>query len=240
MTKEMALARADVYRFLSLAFAYPERDNMESLRLLSMDIEEAIDLLPYNIKDEFNSFRSAMEDMDVEALESEYTELFMTRMHCSPIETSYGRKSFNRPGVLGDISGFYKAFGFTLSDKAGVTHDHIAVELEFMSFLSLKEAYAIEQGMDENLDICVSAKKKFLDEHIGMWAGAFTKNLDMRTNEEFYRRLALLTSRFVDEELRYHGIIIDVEGVEELPKEEETMVCPAAKGRIDESHLPIQ
>lgn len=240
MTRETALARADIYRFLSLAFAYPERDHMESLRDLSMDIEEAIDLLPYDIKDDFMSLRSAIKDMDIDALEPEYTEMFMTRMHCSPVEASYGMKGFNRPNILGDISGFYKAFGFSLSDKAGLTHDHIAVELEFMSFLALKEAYAIEQGMDENLDICVSAKKKFLDEHLGMWAGTFTKNLEMRTNEEFYRRLALMASRFVDEELRCHGIFIDAEGVEELPKEEAAMVCPAAKGRMDEGHLPIQ
>lgn len=101
-----------------------------------------------------------------------------------------------------------------------------------MSILSLKEAYAIEQGKEEDLDISISAERKFLSEHLGVWSGIFCKNLDDRTTKDYYRALSVLTKRFMESELRSQGIVIDIEGIRELPREEGSMTCPMAlKGR---------
>ncbi|MBI5185939.1 MAG: molecular chaperone TorD family protein [Nitrospinae bacterium] len=226
--KDIALAKADLYRFLSTAFEYLDREKMESLDFLAGDIEAVLDLLPYDIKKEYSEFQGAINSADVEPLKFEYSELFLTRMICTPYENGYGGLRFDKVNILADISGFYKAFGFTLSDKAAVMPDHIAVEMEFLSSLALKEAYAIDQGMDENLDICVTARKKFLAEHIGPWAGVFCRNLEERTTFDFYKKLALLTAKAIDEELKSYGIVVEVEGVKELPKEpEEAITCPS-------------
>lgn len=228
ITKEKVLAKTDIYRFLSLAFTFPDSDMARSLRDLADDMEEVVNLLPYDIRAEFRSFRKAIEGIDIEELKPEYTELFLTRMICPPYETSYGRKNFNKPNIIADISGFYRAFGFSLSENANVMHDNISVELEFLGILALKEAYAIEKGMEENLDICLSAEKKFLSEHLGTWAELFCRNLGNRTTEDYYRALSVLTERFMECELRSQGIVIDIEGIRELPKEDETMTCPMA------------
>lgn len=228
ITKEKILAKTDIYRFLSLAFAFPDGDMTESLHSLADDIEEAVNLLPYDIRAEFLSFRKTIEGIDIEDLKLEYTELFLTRMICPPYETSYGRKNFNKPNIISDISGFYRAFGFSLSENANVMHDNISVELEFLGLLALKEAYAIEKGMEENLDICLSAEKKFLSEHLGVWAELFCKNIGNRTTEDYYRDLSVFTERFMESELRSQGIVIDIEGIRELPKEDEAMTCPMA------------
>ena len=238
--KEMALARADVYSLLSMAFVYPGKEEMESLQELAADVESSIDLLPYDIKEEYRAFSSNIAKANVEALKPEYTELFLTRMFCPPTETVYGKHSFNTPNILGDIGGFYKAFGFTLSDKAMVAHDNIAVELEFMSFLELKIAYALEQGMEENLDICQSAKKTFLAEHIGRWTGLFGENLKIRSSEEFYKSLGQLIAKFFDAELEFNGIKVDIEGIQELPGETGHIECPQESGQQpEEAPLPI-
>lgn len=237
ITKEKALVKADIYRLLSLAFTFPDKDMMEFLHALATDIEEVVKLPPYDIKDEFFVFQKPFEGLDIEALKPEYTELFLTRMICPPYETSYGRNNFNRPNIIADISGFYRAFGFSLSENAGVMHDNIAVEFEFMGLLSLKEAYAIEKGMEENLDISLSAEKKFLSEHLGVWVGLFCKNLGNRTTKDYYRSLSVMIERFMDCELRSHGIVIDIEGISELPKEDGTMTCPMdlKAGNVEES-----
>lgn len=238
--KEMALARADVYRLLSTAFVYPSKEGIESLRELAADVEDSINLLPYDIKEEYQTFSSNVAKADAQALEPEYTELFLTRMFCPPTETIYGKSSFNTPNILGDISGYYKAFGFTLSDTAHVPHDHIGVELEFMSFLELKIAYALEQENEENLDICNTAKRRFLAEHIGRWTWLFGVNLTDRSKEEYFKSLGQLISKFFDAELEFNGIKVDIEGIEQLPQVDPEIVCPQASGETpEENPLPM-
>ncbi|MDE2260601.1 MAG: molecular chaperone TorD family protein [Betaproteobacteria bacterium] len=238
--KEMALARADVYELFSTAFVYPGKEEVESLQELAADVGDSIGLLPYDIKEEYQAFSRSIANADVEALKPEYTELFLTRMFCPPTETIYGKNSFNTPNILGDISGFYKAFGFKLSDKATVSHDNIAVELEFMSFLELKIAYALEQEMEENLDICLTAKKRFLAEHIGRWIWVFGQNLVTRSNEDYFRCLGQLISKFINAELEFYGIKVDIEGNQEMPQENEPMECPHSSGCTYEKGAPLE
>jgi DMSO reductase family type II enzyme chaperone len=232
--KEMALARADVYRLLSTAFIYPGKEELESLRELAADVEDSINLLPYDIKEEYLAFSRNIAKADAEDLKPEYTELFLTRMFCPPSETVYGKNSFNTPNILGDISGFYKAFGFRLSGKAEVAHDNIAVELEFMSFLELKIAYALEQEMEANLDICQSAKKRFLAEHIGRWIWVFGQNLVARSSEDYFKSLGQLICKFIDAELEFYSIKVDIEGNQEMPQDNSPMECPHASGETHE------
>ena len=164
---ELALARADVYRFLSIAFGYPDKDRLEILHDLASDLDVSVGLLPYDMKEEFAAFAERIPTADLAALQPDFTEMFLTRMFCPCTETTYGKNSFNQPNILGDISGFYKAFGFIMKDDANASYDHITMELEFMSFLELKIAYALDQTMEENIDISLSAEKRFLEQHIG-------------------------------------------------------------------------
>lgn len=239
--KEMALARADVYSLLSTAFVYPGKEEMESLRELAADVEDSINLLSYDIKDEYQAFCRDIAKVDAESLRPEYTELFLTRMFCPPTETVYGKNSFNTPNILGDISGYYKAFGFKLSDRAEVpSHDNVAVELEFMSFLELKIAYALEEENKENLDICLTAKKGFLAEHIGRWLWVFGQNLVTRSKEDCFKSLGQLICKFIDAELAFYSIKVDIEGNQELPQENNPIECPQDSGEAQEEEpMPL-
>lgn len=239
--KEMALARADVYRLLSAAFFYPGKEEMETLRELAADVEDSINLLPYDIKTEYQAFSGDVAKADAEGLRPEYTEMFLTRMFCPPTETVYGKNSFNTPNILGDISGYYKAFGFTLSDKAEVpSHDHVAVELEFMSFLELKIAYALEEDNKENLDICLTAKKGFLAEHIGRWVWVFGQNLITRSSEDYFKSLGQLICKFFDAELAFYNIKVDIEGNQVMQVDNNPIECPQASGATpEEEPMPI-
>jgi DMSO reductase family type II enzyme chaperone len=237
---ELALARADVYRFLSMAFVYPDKDKLTTLHELASDMDSSISLLPYDMKEEYLAFTNLIETVDVTALQPDFTEMFLTRMFCPLTETTYGKNSFNQPNILGDISGFYKAFGFVMNDDAGVAFDHVTVELEFMSFLELKIAYALDQAMEENIDICLSAERRFLEQHIGKWTGVFGENLAARANEAYYRNLGLLLSKFMGSELKFFGIEVDSR-IKELPKSdyEGPVDCPQQTGTEMDEPLPL-
>lgn len=66
--------------------------------------------------------------------------------------------------ILADIAGFYRAFGFT--PLAEEPPDHFSSMLSFVSFLALKQAYALHSGLDEEAAIARDAEKKFLTTHL--------------------------------------------------------------------------
>lgn len=223
-----------------MAFIYPEKEKLAELHELASDLDISLSILPYDMREEFQAFASQIASGEVSALQPDYTEMFLTRMFCPSTETTYGKNSFNQPNILGDISGFYKAFGFVMKDDATYAFDQIFVELEFMSFLELKIAYALDQNLEEEVDICLSAERRFLEQHIGKWTGVFGENLAARANESYYRSLGLLLSKFMGSELKFFGIEVDSR-IKELSKSdyEGPVDCPQNTSSEMDEPLPL-
>jgi len=95
-----------------------------------------------------------------------------------PYETEYGSEAlFQQPQELGDLMGFYSAFGLTLNAAEHERPDHISCECEFLSFLALKEAYALEHNDASMLEGTRAATRLFLRDHLGRFVPAFAKRL---------------------------------------------------------------
>lgn len=115
-----------------------------------------------------------------------------------PYETEYGREEiFQQAHELADIAGFYRAFGLKPAPEDGERPDHIACELEFLAFLSLKEAYAIEKADEEMLEITKAAAKKFLRDHAGAFGRAFAAALEREDPGGPYGASARLCAAFL-------------------------------------------
>src|SRR5262249_19123474 len=102
-----------------------------------------------------------------------------------------------------------RAFGLEVTPDAGERQDHICLELEFMSVLAAKEAFALEHQLDdEALALCADTNRKFLREHLTRWAPAFTRRLARMTGAEgTLGVLANLTRAFVAVECARYGVI---------------------------------
>ena len=113
------------------------------------------------------------------AIESEYIRLFLGSAPCPLHETAYGdgRRMGGRVVELADIAGFYRAFGFALSETTRDLPDHLSAELEFAAALLLKEAYALAEGLDEERDVTRQAGADFLLAHLGRWTGALREGM---------------------------------------------------------------
>ncbi len=71
---------------------------------------------------------------------------------------------FGDPGrILADLTERYGAFGFT--PRAEEADDHLAVECGFVSYLFLKEAYALLRGEEEAAAVTREERTRFLSEH---------------------------------------------------------------------------
>jgi TorA maturation chaperone TorD len=109
---------------------------------------------------------------------------------------------------MADIAGFYRAFGLDLSPHNTDRVDFLSTELEFLSFLSMKEAYAWKHQEDELAEICRDAQRKFLAAHLGRWIGVFVNILSQSTTNPFYVNAGFLAERAVECEARRYTIEI--------------------------------
>ncbi|HVS09535.1 MAG TPA: molecular chaperone TorD family protein [Planctomycetota bacterium] len=86
---------------------------------------------------------------------------------------------------ISDIAELYRAFGLERigSDQRA---DHLSVELAFMHFLCVKEAYAEENALADLASICRDAERGFLGEHLARWAPSFCAQI-ARAGERGFR-----------------------------------------------------
>lgn len=88
---------------------------------------------------------------------------------------------------LGAAAGFYEAL------------DHVAVELEFMHFLSTRQIHALVQAGDAE-DLC-RRQRIFIEKHLAAWVPEFTRRIEAHAQTRFYRNLAVVTRLFITSDL---------------------------------------
>lgn len=182
------IRRAQVYRFLSGAFLYPSENWLEDAPLLAAILADL----------EFNQAELPVQSIPLPDLQTAYRRAFgVTGSLC--YETEYGLPhEFRQSQEMADLNGFYRAFGFSIGGPVRERPDHLAVELEFMYVLALKEAFAAEQAMMEQVEICRQAQRKFLQEHLSRWLDWFAQSLALNAGGEgVYPALARFAAAFV-------------------------------------------
>lgn len=228
----MLQARSQAYSFLALAFLYPDSARLAALRqqynLLALNPETLADAPSEKLVSEL---QPAIAALTAASLESAYTQCFghAVSKDCPPYEAEYGQAHiFQKAHTLADVAGFYRAFGLDLAADSHERADHVSVELEFMHFLCLKEAYALRQGHpEEQLVLCRKAQRKFLQNHLCRWAFGFARRLRAKAGRTLYRQLSQLLASFLAAELQALGLqpaevagpdMIE-EGAQALPEE---------------------
>jgi TorA maturation chaperone TorD len=142
-------------------------------------------------------------------LQAEHRRVFsnVITLDCPPYETLFGNDHvFAQSHVMGDIAGFYKAFGVELSKDIHERLDHLSVEFEFMHFLAYKESYSRCHDSAEKTQIVVDAQKKFVKNHIGRWVPLFCRMLIKKADSGLFKHVADMTSDWMDFEAAFLGV----------------------------------
>lgn len=206
--KDNLLIEGQIFGLLSRAFDYPDSAIKEDLNSGNFvrQISRALQNLPRG--QELEKFAANLNKSISElpekspGLDEEYTYLFLRNVPVPPNENRYSEEGQGLSlSTLSELASFYAAFGLKVGEKAGELADHITVEMEFLSTLYLKEAYALEKGWGEKADICRDARRKFLKEHIGRWISAFNEALHKQARLSFYPSLADFTQALISLEI---------------------------------------
>lgn len=203
-----ALFRSAMYELLMLAFAYPTEESRERLAGLVEDMDEVETPGREAYLDEARRAVNALLDTPLGALGAAHNHLFEQSSVCSPFETEYEADPFAKGRQLADIAGFYNAFGMTISAERPTMTDFLGTELEFMSLLSRKEAYASIRNWKRRREVTLDAERSFLRDHLGRWERVICKEIvdhtdqDTGPGEDAYGLVARLTTRFVGDDVR--------------------------------------
>jgi len=228
---EMALSRSKLYLLLSWSYLYPEDDEfleylqsgefVEDGRTALSSLKKTVNGTGGEIAEEnLESLNNYFDEIDewlsseginwnIQDLRDDHRRVFsnVISLDCPPYETLFGNDHiFGQSYVMGDIAGFYNAFGLQLSQDIHERLDHLSVELEFLHFLAYKESYALCHDSQEKLQTVVDAEKKFVKEHVGRWVPLFSGMLKKKADFGFYRMLADLTSALVAFEIAFLGV----------------------------------
>jgi len=228
---ERALGRSKLYLLISWSLLYPEDDEFLDYLQSGEFVEDgraAIEGLSAALSGQGNEKANAklaalLKQLDnveqwiatecthwtLSDLQAEHRRVFsnVITLDCPPYETLFGNDHvFGQAHVMGDIAGFYKAFGLELSRDIHERLDHLSVELEFMHFLAYKESYARCHDGAEKTQIVVDAQKKFVKDHIGRWVPLFSRMLVKKADKGFFRYMAEFTADCIEFDAAYLGV----------------------------------
>ena len=173
----IAVQQVFVFKFLSLAFAYPNEAFLSELKSTADKIKGNTSV--------FHELIASIEKEEQEQLQGEYTRLFINgypHTPCPPYESVYLEKRMLGQASL-EVQAFYKEWN--MSVESGLT-DHIATEFEFLSFLaSALSLKTIAMAATES-------SERFLKEHLCRWVPQFATDLKSAASLEAYKLLGTL------------------------------------------------
>lgn len=190
--------RAYIYKFLSECF-YPPGSNIEEIiKNLSREITEFYPEMQKFLP-EFN--------FDLNSLEVDFSRLFIGPFKLlSPPYGSVYIDSGN--SLMGDstieVRNIYHDDGLICMDDESIP-DHIAVELEYMYFLTCHEFNCHLNGDADRAASLREKQKYFLQNYLARWIFSFVKTVQMNAGTAFYKDIASLTEGFISHELRLMG-----------------------------------
>ena len=108
-----------------------------------------------------------------------------------PYSTDYDPDGgFRKEQELGDIAGFYRAFGIGLADDVHERVDHFGVEADFLAFLALKEAFAMLEDGPARVEQVRSAAGRFAAQYVAPAVSAFVERLETAGADELWLQAA--------------------------------------------------
>ena len=188
---------SQIYLFLGRCFSYPTKEFFNAIKGAGAveELGALVDGLPFEV--ELKGIPSPSLPRD--EFESEYINTFDIgfgpTIPCSLYETAYSREDMNSRDVYEDLFRFYEHFDIRLNENEKDYPDHLAVELEFMAYLTQKEAQA--EGMGKDSLPYRLAQRDFMERHLAPWIPELNKRIQKHVKEAFYRDASSFMTEFL-------------------------------------------
>lgn len=218
LLEDLARFRQAVYRLLGAGFLYPDTDRLQALREVrrsrSLHWEGARWMAVFGDWQRWLAAAGAAcapGSSRRRRLEAEYVRLFAVgpaRPLCPPYESWFAGGQGPSMGQVGEtvvaLQRVYASCGLRVAPQlGGEPADHVAVELEFLSFLCGQEAEGWN-GPDPAPALgWLGQQERFLVNHVTRWVPALCRRLARVAHEPFYRELGRFCEGWLWHDLRW-------------------------------------
>jgi len=190
-------ANATLHSLLAKAFNYPDKQLVGSIA--SGELQKT---LSHCLK-ETGRDRAAKELLSLKPvpktaqrkllleLEKDYTWLFFaSKPRCAYLFESVYREGKLLQDSTFDIASLYRDAGLVLNDDFRLPPDHIAVELEFLSFLFFKELEGHKKQKPDVIEYAQELQAKVAEGHLRRFANDLGTRVAQHAKTPFYRTMA--------------------------------------------------
>jgi putative dimethyl sulfoxide reductase chaperone len=193
--------RSELYRLLATAFVFPSGELRAAVS--SGEVRAALAVaaaeLPYPLPNPLDVLDLADAGADGDTLEIEYIRIFDVGTGGGPPCPLYaGNWRGDRLSVMEECLRFYDHFGLGLPDPRPELPDHLTVALEFMHYLTFRQAEAIRANAP--FADYVRAQRDFLDRQILSWFPRMAAKLESLSPPPFYESLCRFSLAFFQSE----------------------------------------
>ncbi|MBI4493368.1 MAG: molybdopterin-dependent oxidoreductase [Chloroflexi bacterium] len=198
-----------MYALLAAAYRYPSSEGCEAVSSGQFQghVRKAAAGLPYPLP--IDGAALAPPGPAPTTLQGAYAHLFDVGSVGGPPCSLYeGEYRGNRLGVMEDLLRFHRFFGLRRAPEVHERPDHLAVELEFLHWLTFQQARALASGRVEAAQSYAAATRDFLAAHVAELAEQVAGRVARLTAEPqseipFYPSLARLAAEFCAQDLQY-------------------------------------
>ena len=184
-----AITRGNCFKLLSACFYEPEKDLFVEERLCRR-LRDLLDGWASGAAKAASNMERALSDTPQEQLSVDHAELFLGpfSLIAAPYGSVYLEK--NRQ-VMGDttigVLKTYQEAGLSVDEKE--PPDHVAIELEFMSYLCLREAESRAEGKTADAEKFIGWQRDFFQSYLS-WLPSLCETIRTGTKSPFYLSLA--------------------------------------------------
>jgi putative dimethyl sulfoxide reductase chaperone len=195
------IARVAAYKLLAECYYPPGEATREHLRKLSRSTRE---LCPPAAEAADRMEAALQSDEGFEELAIDHARLFVGpfALLAPPYGSVYleGERRLMGDSALA-VGECYQEVGLEVAAGFNGTPDHIAVELEFMHFLVVKELDALAGGYLDRAQNFRQKQRAFLERHLAAWVPDFSRSVEKQAQTKFYQELAATTRMFIESDL---------------------------------------
>jgi TorA-specific chaperone len=186
---ELAHLRQGYYRFSGALFLYPDEERLGNLVGAARELQNESNFLAvFPFFGPWRRLLATLQELtDAEEVEEEYVRLFVVNPQAPPYESSYLDPRRRATGwITAGLAREYIERGLALSPSLQEPPDHVAVELELMSFLCNLEAQAWERGDLKEASQVLRSQRGFLGLHLERWFPAFARQVAAAGRDGLY------------------------------------------------------
>ena len=191
-------ANMNVFFWMSKALDYPDEALVEDL--LSNPLVEN---LP---QERYQAFKDYIASFDSTAallvdLQKEYTRMcHVSRPRLEPLFESVYKEGKLFQDSTFQIARLYHEAGLRPGSEFKLPPDHIALELEFMSYLIYQEMEAIKSGNRDNEELALRLQEETMSQHLTHLGLGVAKRLAEHAQNPFYQCMGYMLGRLFEPE----------------------------------------